>query len=174
MLFNNVLGIQAIDRGKVNINHREAVRAVVFRDNEILMVHNNKGDYKFPGGGINKEESHEEALKREVKEETGYIVDCVKNRIGVITERRQDEYDRNSIFEMVSHYYLCEISGDRTNQQLDDYEFELGFQPVWITLDEAIQLNEEILKKNEDMNAWVDRDTSVLRTLKKSCNSREV
>ena len=37
---------------------RIAVRGVVIRGEEILLVKSNKGDYKFPGGGINKGESH--------------------------------------------------------------------------------------------------------------------
>ena len=39
--------------------HRQAVRAVILRGRELLMVNSaNVGDYKFPGGGVNKGESH--------------------------------------------------------------------------------------------------------------------
>lgn len=147
MIFNHVSGIQDVDKEKTSIRHREAVRAVVFKNNKILMVHNNKGDYKFPGGGANKEESHEQTLEREVREETGHAVVNVKDKIGVFTERKLDQFEENSVFEMTSHYYLCEVSDDKTVQELDDYEAELDFQPVWISFDEAIRSNEEILKK---------------------------
>lgn len=66
------------------------------------MVLSNKGDYRFLGGGINKEESYEETLKREVRKETGYIIDNVINRICIVTERNVEEYEENSIFEMIS------------------------------------------------------------------------
>lgn len=172
MLFNHVLGLQEVNKEKVNVNYREAVRAIILQNNNILMVHSNKGDYKFPGGGVNKEESHEKTLKREVREETGYIINNVKNKIGVITERKIDEYQKDSVFEMISHYYLCEVSNEQTFQQLDDYEAELDFCPIWIHLDEAIHLNEEILKKeNNEKNRWVYRETTVLKALKDYYNN---
>jgi len=162
MFFNYIAGIQEIDKEKVKINHRDAVRAVIVRGNDILMVHNNKGDYKFPGGGANNGESHNQTLKREVREETGYIVIDVKDKIGVFTERKLDDKDENSIFEMTSYYYECEVSKDETIQQLDDYEEQLDFKPVWISLDEAIRLNEEVLKNKADINSWVYREASAL------------
>ena len=74
MIINEILGIQRIKDPKVKITTRHAVRAIIIQDNKILMVHTNKGDYKFPGGGIKKAESHEEALRREVIEETGLML----------------------------------------------------------------------------------------------------
>jgi 8-oxo-dGTP pyrophosphatase MutT (NUDIX family) len=167
MFFNYELGLQNLDKERVNINYRVAVRAIIFKDNDLLMVHTNKGDYKFPGGGVNSEESHEEALKREVSEETGRIVDCVNDKVGVIIERKVDDYEVSTVFEMSSHYYICEISNSTTIQQLDDYEAELDFRPVWISVDKAIEINEEIFKEdNKDRNPWVYRDTRVLKEIK--------
>ncbi len=71
MLFDCVLGLQEVDNESANINHREAVRAIILHYDSILMAHSNKGDYKFPGGGVNGEESHGEALRRELREERG-------------------------------------------------------------------------------------------------------
>jgi len=167
MFFNYELGIKEIAIEKQKINHREAIRAVIFKDNNLLMVHTNKGDYKFPGGGANKEESHKETLVREVKEETGYIINEVKNKIGIVIERNLDSYEENAIFEMVSSYYLCELSDDKTAQNLDEYEAELDFKPTWITIEEAICLNEEVLKRDKThINDWVYRETTVLKALK--------
>lgn len=165
MLFNYVLGLQEISKEKVNVNYREAVRAIILQNNSILMVHTNKGDYKLPGGGVNKEETHQDTLKREIKEETGYIVNNVKDKIGIIIERKLDQYEENSVFEMISYYYLCELSSNKTSQQLDSYESELDFRPVWIQLDKAIHSNEEILKKDNNKNDWIYRETNVLKAL---------
>ena len=56
-LFNDLLGLK--------LNKRTAVRAIIFNENKLLMVKSNLGDYKLPGGGVEKGESHEEAIKRE-------------------------------------------------------------------------------------------------------------
>lgn len=165
MIFNYILGLQDVEEG-TNIISREAVRAIILNKDNILMIYNNKGDYKFPGGGINKKESHQEALKREVKEETGYPLDSITKKIGVVIERNIDKYEKDSIFEMTSHYYLCKISDKQTFQELDDYEAELEFQPIWINIDKAIEGNEQILKgKAEAKNPWVNRETTVLKKL---------
>lgn len=167
MLFNYVLGIKSQDKGQKRIYQREAVRGIIFNKDKILMVHSNKGDYKFPGGGVKREESLEETLKREVQEETGFMVDNVINKIGVVIERKIDDYDKDSIFEMISYYYTCLTQDKQTIQQLDEYEAALNFKPIWISLDEAIEANEEILKNSElSKNNWLHRETLVLNSLK--------
>ena len=52
--------------------YRTAIRGVALRGRELLMVHSTEvGDYKFPGGGMNEGEEHEQALRREIREECG-------------------------------------------------------------------------------------------------------
>lgn len=164
MVFKEVLGIQHINEHN-KVIHREAVRAVIFKDSKILMVNSNKGDYKLPGGGVKKEENYEEALKREVEEETGYRVHQVKDEIGVIVQRNEDKYEKDAIFQMTSNYYLCEVSEEKTFQRLDDYEAELEFKPVWINLENAIEQNKRA-KEKEDKNDWIYRENIVLKQLK--------
>ena len=51
---------------------RPSVRGIIIRDGKVAMVHSLKYDYyKFPGGGIEDGENLEEALLREVAEESG-------------------------------------------------------------------------------------------------------
>jgi len=172
MLFEFTLGIQEIHED-AKVNHRKAVRAVVVKNNNIvLMVSSNKGDLKFPGGGVEVGENNEEALIREAKEETGYVIEKVKEKIGMVIERNIDIYENDSIFEMQSHYYICEVSESKGTQKLDDYEADLGFSPKWTDIDSAINNNENILKdENADINRWVNRETLVLRELKKALQS---
>ncbi len=171
MIFNYILGPQEIDREKLKISSRTAIRAVVIKEDKILMVHTNRGDYKFPGGGAEVKESHEDTLKREVREETGYLVSTIKNKLGKVIERKLEENEENCVFEMTSHYYLCEVLDDKTKQQLDDYEAEQDFQAEWIQLDKVIGLNEEIVSSNDkNKNPWVYRETYVLKELREQCN----
>lgn len=159
------MGIEKINKDLVKINYRYAVRAIIVNSDKILMIQTNKGDYKFPGGGIEKQESHEEALKREVREEAGYILNEIKDNVGIIIQRHLDKFEKNSVFEMTSYYYLCEISKEKGSQDLDDYELEQDFKPVWVEINKAIENNENVLKQ-EEKNDWVDRETFVLKQLK--------
>jgi ADP-ribose pyrophosphatase YjhB (NUDIX family) len=63
-MFHKVIGEQEQPDISVKMNYREAVRAVVMEDDKILLVRSNLGDYKFPGGGVEADESHEQALSR--------------------------------------------------------------------------------------------------------------
>lgn len=149
------------------INERIAVRAVILHQNKLLLIHSNLGDYKFPGGGVEDNENHKEALIREIREETGYIHCIVKDKIGTIVERKIDDYNSEAIFQMTSHYYVCKLfSDEKVNQKLDDYEYEQDFTPVWVPIDEAIKQNERVLK-SLGKNDWVKRETFVLKEIKK-------
>ncbi|MGF2616421.1 NUDIX domain-containing protein [Rossellomorea vietnamensis] len=150
------------------INKREAVRAVILKDNKILLVHSRKGDYKFPGGGMEGDETHSQALKREVAEETGYTnIEVIKN-LGRVLEEKSDEFESNCLFSMSSTYYLCRLASEETStMNLDKYEADLDFVPVWITVEEAIQQNEALIQ-NIKNNSWLKRETLVLKRLKEA------
>ena len=169
IILDEVLGIQEIKDKSVPITIRKAVRAVVLKDNKILMVHTNRGDYKFPGGGVKKQESLEEALIREVAEETGYIVKNRGTYIGKIIQRSINQFDLHGIFEMKSYYYYCEVRDIPQEQHLDKYEEDQEFTPVWITLDEVIAQNEIVLENKEDnINPWVYRETLALKYIREN------
>lgn len=162
MYFQHIWGLQDIAGRK--LNRREAVRAVIFLDKKLLLIQTNRGDYKFPGGGRKEEEDLTSALIREVKEETGYRVLKVREGIGEITENYEDSHEPGAVFQMTSVYYICEVSGNGEEQTLDGYEAELGFRPVLIVAEEALRLNEEILKKDaEGSNLFLPREICALR-----------
>lgn len=165
-----MLGFQEIVDKKVRINNREAVRAVIIQNNKILMVHSNLGDYKFPGGGVDKNESHAEALMREVAEETGYLNGLVGDKMGVVIERHLDDFVKDAIFQMTSHYYRCVLTDeDVVALQLDDYESKQEYTPKWVKLEDAIEQNQTILNQCEQ-NVWIHRENFILRELKKIMN----
>lgn len=68
-------------------NSRPTASAIIVRDNKVLLCKRAKDPFKgkwdLPGGYLEEEESPEEALKREMKEELGVEIE-IKNFIGVI------------------------------------------------------------------------------------------
>lgn len=112
---------------------RPSFRAIVCRDEKVLVIHSRKYDYyKFPGGGLEKGETPEEALIREVKEESGYTV--IKDSIvpfGKVTVKHKDDFDENGVFIQENYYYFCDVEDEQGDVGLDDYEEEEGFTAEW-------------------------------------------
>ena len=152
-------------RDGIEYYERIAVRGVILNGLKAFVLKNNKGDYKFPGGGVDAGESHYEALKREVQEETGYILGKIGKEILTAVERRTDIYKERAVFEMTSHYYICQLSDEFVGQDLDDYEAELGFEPIWIELSDILTENLKLIKEVEDVNPWVKREVEVIKYL---------
>ncbi len=116
---------------------RPSVYGVIIQDNKVLLSKQHDG-YDYPGGGINLGEKIEEALVREVKEETGLTVK-VGNLIAC-----EDSFFRSSKgnhFQGVMLYYLCQsISGELTTEFFDEYEKQYADMPEWIDLAQAEQI----------------------------------
>ena len=150
----------------ITVNTRHAVRGIIFYHEKVLMILNKHGDLKFPGGGINQYETAEEALRREVKEETGYINFTIIELLGKTIQRNLDIYDANTLFEMESSYYLCRLE-DKQNigTQLDDYERELDFRCEFYQLQQALDNNLKLIELDKTPFKWVKRETAVLQKL---------
>ncbi|WP_186578215.1 NUDIX domain-containing protein [Aquibacillus kalidii] len=165
MLFNKTIGLQ-LDKKQNKIIRRKAVRGIITVNNKILLVLSNKGDYKLPGGGIEVSENHETALIREVVEETGYFSIINGDKQGMIVERYADRFESDAIFEMTSYYYFCELTGKKSEQNLQGYEMEQNFKATWMQIDEAIRQN-EMVSVDKLKNDWVERETYVLKQIRK-------
>ena len=67
---------------------RPSVRGIIIKDNKVAMVYSHKYDYyKFPGGGIESNEDIITALKREVLEETGFVMNKPEYRGTAYSEK---------------------------------------------------------------------------------------
>lgn len=148
--------------------HRTAVRAVIIRGHELLMVYSSKvGDYKFPGGGVNAGESHEHALARELLEECGATLIGVDGELGAIIEYDHAKEADFDVFKMASSYYFCQVGDGFVRQTLDEYEHDLGFQAVWIDIKDAIDANKSLLSHNT-LPAWLKREIFVLEYIRQT------
>jgi len=146
---------------------REAVRGIIADGKKLLMIYSAKnGDFKFPGGGVAAGETYEEALAREIREECGAILATISGEFGKIVEYDLPLEKNFDVFRMTSLYYFCQIEAAISEQSLDPYEEYLGFQPVWVEIDEAIRTNSALLQSSSrSVPRWVRRDTYLLQIL---------
>ena len=141
---------------KGETHDRPAARAIILNDrNEVLMNHllgddifGHRDYFETPGGGVDEGETPEQAVVREVQEETGYICEIL-NEIGIV-----DDYYNLINTHNISYYYLLRVIG--TGQKhLDQYEKKVIDKVVWEPIDEAIRLIEET--KDEPLAILVKR-----------------
>ena len=148
---------------------REAVRGIILRESKLLMVHSTiVGDYKFPGGGIDVNETHSEALAREIREECGAVLSEFGPAFGKVIEYDMPIEAEYEVFKMTSYYYECQVHAGFMEQKLDQYECDLGFEPVWVEIETALREN-KIRNNFESIQiaGWIPRDTFVLEMIRK-------
>ncbi len=147
---------------------RIACRAIVIKDGKILMVHSKKkGYYKFPGGGLEENESFETCALRELQEESGYIGNpsSVKE-YGEVTEIRTSKIYNDCKFIHISKYFFIDLTGEYVGPKLENYEKELEYVNVFKNVDEIIEGNNEYLKIKKAI-CNITRENYVLNLLKK-------
>lgn len=142
---------------------RPSARAIIIKDGRIAMIYSKKYNYyKFPGGGIEAAESTEDALVREVLEETGLCV--IRNSIQEYGQvHRVQKGTKEDIFIQDNYYFLCCVKEDLEQQSLDKYEAEEGFTLEFLEPHLAIDVNRETIL--DDNQAMLEREARVLELL---------
>ena len=141
--------------------YRVAVRGIIFIDGKLLMIENNFGEVKLPGGGIDGGEDDYQALVREVKEETGYnvIVETIVP-FGQIEEKRLSVHEPR-IWHQISRLFFCEVYPEKGKCDYTENEKKYGLKQVQYTLEEALEKNKLLLEK-EGKQAWNQREYKTL------------
>lgn len=136
-----------------------AVRAVIIRDGKIAMQKASKGYFKLLGGGVDKGESYEDALVREVQEEAGLVVvrDSIKEA-GEIVELREDLYKKGQKYICHSIFFFCDAEDRLVETNLTASEIREGFKLAWATPQEIMETNAKCVDK-----PWVDRDSCFIK-----------
>ena len=144
---------------------REGARAVVFdENNNVALLHATKDNYhKLPGGGLEEGEDIYKALDREVMEEIGCKINNIKE-LGMV-----EEYRNEDSLHQISYCYIAKLDGKKGKPEFTKSETEEGFQPVWLSLDDAIKiLDNEDIKLFRRGKFMVARDLTFLKEAKKT------
>lgn len=115
---------------------RLSARGIVVRkDGRIAIFYKSiKNEYKIPGGGIENNESEEEAFKREVLEETGCIIE-IEEKLGIT-----EEYKTKTNFKQISNVFIGRVIEDTKQLNVTQKEKEEGAQLIWKAPEEALKL----------------------------------
>ena len=115
---------------------RERVCGAIIKDNAILMVHHQHGPHDYwtlPGGAIETGESPEEAVEREVQEETSL-------RAKVSCFLFESEF-HTKVAHTIEKCYLLEVTGDQEPERGHDPELRAEQQVIkgvaWFPIDEV-------------------------------------
>ena len=89
------------------------VGAIIFRRDRVLLVERGKsplkGYWSLPGGAVETGERLEDAIRREVLEETGLVVKPV--RVATIFERIMRDVHGEPEYHFVLVDYVCRVAG---------------------------------------------------------------
>ena len=139
---------------------RIASRGIVIKNGKILLSYEeNTGVYMTPGGGLEEGETLEQCCIRELIEETGFVVEPIKQFMVI------NEYCFETLY--VSNYFLCNAIGER-EQSLTEIEVEHGITPVWVDIKKAFEIFGEYPLKREDIASLYLREFTVLNKLSES------
>ena len=116
---------EKLDRARYN------VRILLFDKNgKICVIRSAKYGYiQIPGGGIEGDESLEQALRRETREETGFEIREIEP-LGYFCENRE---------KSITFAFVAKIEKEVGTDYTDD-EIAEGFEPSWIKVDEALSI----------------------------------
>ncbi|MFU0824602.1 8-oxo-dGTP diphosphatase MutT [Clostridium sp.] len=121
----------------------EVAAAIMKHNNKIFITRRSYGEFKdmweFPGGKIEKGETQEEALIREIKEELELDIEISEYLTTI-------DYDYPN-FHLTMHCFICDICGGELHLNAHN-------DAKWVTLDEVDNLR------------WIPADVLVVDKLK--------
>lgn len=96
-------------------------RAVIFKDNKILLTHENNGTWALPGGWCDVLESVESNTIKEAKEETGLDVKATK--VIAIQDRNKHNTPVYA-YGVCKVFVLCEVTGGKFEENIETTEIK--------------------------------------------------
>lgn len=127
---------------------------------EILMCYSNGlKHYEFPGGHLENNETLEDALKREILEETGITINDTKiNPFYVIKYYCKNYHDsgKNRLVEIYYYVVCCSSMYDNSKRHLDSNEIMQNYECKYIHIDNLRHILIENKKTTQENNSALD------------------
>lgn len=161
------------------IDKRVASRGIIFINGKLIMnraICEGLPRYMFPGGGVESGESLQDALIREVKEETGYmVIPSTISHWGTITNKTSNvEYNQKEEIHIgISEYFTASVNPIKGKTEMTQSEIMSGQYCCQISVKDALRANVRLLVKLEKLATplslryaqFVKRDINVLSRL---------
>lgn len=145
---------------------RNSARSIIIRGKKVAMIHSLKYDYyKFPGGGIEGNESPVSAMIRETREEAGLVVkpETVKE-YGYVHRIQKSDKVASECFIQDNYYYLCDVEDKTVSQCLDNYEATERYTLEFVEPAIVIQKNRNVSGSPYN-SAMFEREARVIEML---------
>ncbi len=138
----NTVTCYDINRQPHEVSHdklifRPSVYGVIIKDGKVLLSPESRG-YEIPGGGIELGETIEQALIREVKEETGLDVN-----MGELIDVKNSFFmarSGNCFHSILLYYFVTVVGGELSTEYFVGNEIEHLSLATWIELDKVNEL----------------------------------
>lgn len=143
-----------INKDKLDITKIDStvirVKALMINEKEELLIVHNNYTYQFPGGHWKKEESLEESLVREIKEETGIDSTIKTGPFMVIEEYYKNYLDTGRSRCNKMYYYIVNSNvGPKVEEMsLSELERETDFNLFYIPIKDMKQFLKESIENN--------------------------
>ena len=129
-------------------------RAAIFKDNKILLVHENNGTWSLPGGWCDVLESVKSNTIKEVKEEAGLDVKATK----IIAVQDRNKHNRPIyVYGICKIFVMCEIIGGEFKENIETTEmkyFALDELPENFANEKCTKEQIEMCFKAKDDDNW--------------------
>ena len=160
----NMLGLPGMSQAKPRITARAIVRRT---DGLFAVMHIGKYDmYMLPGGGVDDGEAIEDALRRELAEETGCLCREIMP-LGVVTENRA-----HADYTQMSYYFAVTTGGAAEEKHLTAEEISNGTSLQWRTMEEVLHLIGDPVHEVFQRRFLQARDMAALNEYLKSDGTR--
>ena len=126
--YKGVLNLHKVFGTKENVIYqdREGAYIIPIKDNKVGVIKTSKG-YFLLGGGIDKGESHIDALKRECLEEAGYVANI---GVKLCSAEAYTKHQIVGYFHPIQTYYIGELTEKVQEPVESDHEF------MWMEYDQ--------------------------------------